>query len=83
LQGDRVARSKEEGMKRVGVSSSNLGSVGYDPSTNTLEIEFRSGSVYQYFNVPHTVYQGLMNAASHGRYFHTYIRERYRYRQVR
>lgn len=47
-------------MKRQSVSSSNLRSVGYDPETKTLEVEFQNGSVYQYFNVPPQVYKGLM-----------------------
>jgi len=56
-------------MKREPVESSNLASVGYDESSSTLEIEFRHGSIYQYFGVPLSVYQGLMNASSKGQYF--------------
>lgn len=71
-------------MDRVPVSSSNLRSIGYDPSTSTLEIEFNSGSVYQYDSVPQTIHDGLMQAASHGQYFDRLIKKAgYRYRQVR
>ena len=70
-------------MKRQPVESSNLASVGYDASTRTLEIEFNSGRVYQYFNVPPDEYQGLMNADSHGSYFYHNIRDVYRYRKIR
>ncbi|MDE7324342.1 MAG: KTSC domain-containing protein, partial [Lachnospiraceae bacterium] len=38
---------------------------------------FNSGSLYAYYNVPESVYSGLMNASSHGKYFHAYIRGRY------
>ena len=38
-------------MQRDYVSSSNIVSVGYDPASETLEIEFQSGAVYQYYNV--------------------------------
>lgn len=69
-------------MRRTSVSSSNLRSVGYDRSTQTLEIEFNSGSVYQYYNVPESVYNGLMNASSHGQYFAQNIRDVYSYSQV-
>jgi hypothetical protein len=70
-------------MNRTAVSSSHLASVGYDSTTNTLEIEFNDGSVYQYFNVPESVYRGLMQAASHGSYFDSHIKKAgYRYRQV-
>lgn len=71
-------------MNRVGVSSSNLSSVGYDPAAATLEIEFLGGGVYQYFNVPAHVYSGLMSAGSHGRYFDAHIKKAgYRYRRIR
>jgi KTSC domain len=33
-------------MERQPVSSSNLKSVGYDPRSRTLEIEFHNGGVY-------------------------------------
>ena len=69
-------------MDRQAVSSSNLSSVGYDPVTQTLEIEFHGGRVYQYSGVPESVHRGLMGAASQGSYFHEYVRGKYPYRQV-
>jgi hypothetical protein len=62
-------------MQRAPVTSSNLSSVGYDQATQTLEIEFHSGGVYQYSNVPAVVYSGLMSASSHGTYFDTNIKK--------
>ncbi len=67
-------------MTRQGVSSSTIRSIGYEYST--LEIEFNTGSVYQYSGVPVGVYQGLMSASSHGTYFNAYIKGVYPYRQV-
>ena len=67
-------------MYRQRVSSSDLYSVGYE--NGTLEIAFNSGGVYQYYNVPYSIYQGLMCAASHGKYFHAYIRNGYRYSRI-
>ncbi len=69
-------------MKRISVYSSNLASVGYEASTSTLEIEFHSGSVYQYYGVPERVFQELVDAPSKGKYFHRNIRNRYSYTQV-
>ncbi len=69
-------------MFRQSVSSSNLRSVGYDFHTSILEIEFNSGGVYQYFNVPASVYQALISASSHGTYFHAYIKNHYRYSRI-
>jgi hypothetical protein len=66
-------------MDRTPVSSSNLVSIGYDSETQTLEIEFVRGSVYQYSGVPEHEFQGLMSASSHGSYFHANIKDRYPY----
>ena len=46
-----------------------LRSVGYDEGEEILEIELTNGAVYRYFDLPAEVYQGLMAAESHGRYF--------------
>lgn len=70
-------------MKRTPVTSSNLRTVGYDEATQTLEIEFHSGGVYQYNSVPRSIYEGLMSASSHGKYFHAHIKGVYPYRKIR
>lgn len=70
-------------MDRESVSSSNLRSVGYDPTTRTMEVEFRNGSIYEYDDVPEHVYRDLMQASSKGSYFHESIRSSYRYRQLK
>ena len=69
-------------MNRTPVSSSNIASVGYDPSTLTLEVEFKNGSVYHYFDVPENMYQELMRASSVGKFMHANIKNNYRYTKV-
>lgn len=69
-------------MKRQAVESSNLASVGYDAQTQTLEIEFNHGGVYQYFDVPESEYEALMSASSHGSYFSANIRNDYEYQKL-
>lgn len=69
-------------MERITVGSSNLASVGYDQSSSTLEIEFNSGGVYQYYEVPSHIYDELMNASSLGSYFHHNIKSIYGFSQV-
>lgn len=61
-------------MERVPVSSSNLLSVGYEPESETLEIEFRSSGIYQYFNVPSFMHERLMAATSVGTFFNDEIK---------
>jgi hypothetical protein len=69
-------------MIRQPVSSSNLRSVGYDPETQTMGIEFKSGGVYRYDGVPPALHAGLMGASSHGSYFHENIKGQYGDRRV-
>ncbi|HKH46838.1 MAG TPA: KTSC domain-containing protein [Thermoanaerobaculia bacterium] len=64
-------------MRRKPLTSSAIASVGYDPKRGTLEVEFRSGNVYRYLNVPEEVYQDLLQAKSKGRYFGSSIRGQY------
>lgn len=69
-------------MQRQSVRSSNIKSVGYDERTMTLEIEFTSGEIYQYLNVPVATFQALMRASSHGRYLNEHIKDKYRFKRV-
>lgn len=64
-------------MHRIPVESSNLATVGF--ANGVLEIEFKHGGVYQYFNVPTSVYEDLMTAESKGKYFHQFIRDKYEF----
>jgi uncharacterized protein DUF87/KTSC domain-containing protein len=66
-------------MNREPVSSSNVASIGYDPQTMTLEVEFLSGAVYQYFDVPEDEYASLVGADTVGGYLNRNIKGRYRY----
>jgi hypothetical protein len=65
------------------VKSSNLKSIGYEQSSNTLEIEFIRGGIYQYFKVPSQVYLALINATSKGTYFHKNIKGQFKYNHIK
>lgn len=69
-------------MERLPVSSSHIASVGYDTNSQTLEIEFLSGAIYQYFGVPENVYESFLNAGSKGSFFHQNIRNIYSYSRI-
>ena len=64
-------------MERVLVTSKNLAEVGYDTETEVLEIAFRKGGVYQYFNVPKVMHERLMQADSVGTFFNAEIKGHY------
>lgn len=61
-------------MTHTPVTSSQLVSVGYDAATETLEIKFKNGHVYQYQNVPAKMHAELMAAESIGSYFIKHIK---------
>jgi len=65
-------------VDREAVSSSNLASVGYNPGSETLEVEFaKTGKVYEYYNVPQFMYDRMMEAPSVGIFFNLEIRNAY------
>jgi hypothetical protein len=69
-------------MERYNVPSSNVSSVGYDPQTQTLEVEFLNGTIYQYYGVPQNMYDQMMQEQSKGQFLNTYIRNQYAYSRV-
>ena len=69
-------------MERQPVNSSNLAEVGYDSRTQTLEVCFKSGRTYQYFDVPERIGDGLRGAESPGGYLNREIKGKFRYARV-
>jgi len=69
-------------LERKAVRSTNVASVGYDPKSKVLEIQFKSGGVYQYSGVPEKRYQSLMKASAIGSYFVREIKPWYACRRI-
>ncbi len=69
-------------MDRSYVASTNVASIGYDEVTETLEVEFLNGSIYQYYNVQMNIYEQMMQAGSKGKFLNTYIKNAYPYSRV-
>ena len=61
-------------MERIPISSSNIISAGYDPASQTLELEFKEGVVWQYIGVPENMWLEFLSAPSQGKYFNSQIR---------
>lgn len=62
-------------MERIPVKSSNIKSIGYEPESQKLHIEFLgSGTVYEYSGVSAQKHANLMTAASVGSHFAKHIR---------
>lgn len=69
-------------MNRESVQSSMIASLGYEADTSILEVEFNSRVVWQYYDVPESVYYDMMNSGSIGKFFHSNIKGQYREAQV-
>ncbi len=69
-------------MDMTNVDSSNVEAVGYDEDSSTLQIEFKDGSMYQYFDVSEDVFIGLRDTDSVGGYLNSVIKGSYRYSKV-
>lgn len=61
-------------MERQPVKSTNVKTVGYDTKEKTLEVEFRSGGIYQYAGVQPEMYADLLASESIGRFISQVIR---------
>jgi hypothetical protein len=65
-------------IHREPLASTALLTAGYSKRLHILEIEFRSGAVYRYLDVPPDVYHHFMSAESKARYYDWNIKGRYR-----
>jgi hypothetical protein len=59
------------------VESSSLRSIGYDRKTRILEVEFASGGIYRYDDVPAELWSELRQSPSKGKFFQECIRDRF------
>jgi KTSC domain-containing protein len=69
-------------MEHRPIASSTIRSAGYDQQTSIMEIAFVNETIYQYFDVPEYVFQGLLSAPSAGTYFNTTVKGNYRYSRL-
>ena len=70
------------------VNSSNVYSVGYDPDSEILQVQFLDkdkkgpGAIYRYSGVPFDVWHDFINAGSKGKYVWSHIRDRFPFVKV-
>lgn len=63
--------------------SSSVASVGYDPETNEMQVQFKGGGVYLYKKVPQHIYENMINASSVGKYFHLNVKNFYDFVKIK
>ena len=59
---------------RQPVHSHVLAAVGYSKRLHALEVEFISGAIYRYSNVPPQVYRDFLSAASKAQFYDANVR---------
>lgn len=64
-------------MERKPVVSSNIVAIGYDAPSQLMEIEFKTGAVYEYSGVPQAVHEDFITSTSKGQYLHANIKNKY------
>ncbi len=70
-------------MERKRINSSKIRAVGYDPQSQTLEVEFSDGKVLAYRGVSGEVHRGLMAAPSPVAYWEDKIDESFSSQRLR
>jgi hypothetical protein len=69
-------------MERSPVKSSFLAAIGYDTQTKILEVEFKSGRIYQYLGVEPGSHAGLVGAESVGNFYSRFIANKFESRRA-
>jgi hypothetical protein len=70
-------------MERKRVNAGTIRAVGYDARSQTLEVEFSSGSVIQYSRVSGEVYRRFLAAPTMLSFFRDNIEESYTEHRIR
>ncbi len=64
------------------MQSSQIKSIGYEPHTQKMHVEFKGGGVYEYDSVPPDVHSGFLSATSKGAHFHSTIKGKFGHKQI-
>jgi len=62
--------------------SSVIAGIRYDGERKRLVVNFVTGRVFEYIDVPPDVARAIRSAFSKGTFFNTYIRDRYDHREL-
>lgn len=78
-----IISEKIEGkIIEVLIESSNLKSAKYDTESKDLIVNFNSGGIYLYSNVPWEIFTKFRMSKSQGKYFNESISKSYTYKKL-
>lgn len=74
--------NKKKSIPMSRLNSSMIRSAGYDKNSNKLSVRFNDGHVYEFNDVPESVYNELKTSDSAGTYFNNTVRGKYEHEKV-
>lgn len=74
---ENASISAAQPLAMLPVNSSMAKAIGYNNESQTLQVEFHSGAVYQYSDVDSETWESLQAADSTGRFFNSEIKGNY------
>lgn len=69
-------------MQREKVDSSSIKTIGYDPETKELHVDFHKSGRYVYHNVPQSTYEEFMQSDSKGKFLHAYVKGQHEHQKL-
>jgi hypothetical protein len=78
-----AAPSMSQSPQTAVMDSTVIKSFSYRISKERLTIQFQSGHIYEYYDVPKFVVESLGNAPSKGHYFYYNIRKSFKYQRIK
>jgi hypothetical protein len=81
FDGERIDGQKY-GPEMKKVESTNVDSIGYTHTTQTLRVKFTNGDVYDYEQVPPDIAEGLQTARSPGGFLAAHIKGSFKYKKL-
>ena len=70
--------TSHDSIPMVQCTSDMIAAFGYAEEEFILQIEFKNGDTWQYFDVPESIYTELSSSESVGKFFHEFIKNEYR-----
>lgn len=61
-------------LKRVPVQSRILKSIAYDEPLHVMEVEYQTGSIYRYYEIPVEVYKAMFSERSPGSFWNSFLK---------
>jgi hypothetical protein len=68
--------------RMVKVNSSTISEIGYDAQRSVMSVKFKTGAIYEYLEVPQSIYDFVINSESVGKALNAEVKGVYEYQQV-